>query len=98
MPRLTIPLDTFGSHSKLRDTLVPCWFSFDRFCFAGSSQVPQAKATGYAVLFVLSALSTLVFAGLAVVHAPTTGTQYTLTPVPFISQEGYTIDLILSGP
>jgi len=58
--------------------------------------VPQAKATGYAVLFVLSALSTLVFAGLAVVHAPTTGTQYTLTPLPFISQEGYTINLILS--
>jgi len=30
------------------------------------------------------------------VHAPTTGTQYTLTPLPFISQEGYSITLILS--
>jgi len=30
------------------------------------------------------------------VHAPTTGTQYALTPLPFISQEGYTITLILS--
>src|SRR5712691_2440164 len=96
--RIALPrqLGTFGSHSKLRDTLVPCWFSFDRFCFAGSSQVPQAKATRYAVLFVLSALSTLALAGLPLVHAPTTGTQYTLTPFPFISQEGYTITLILS--
>jgi len=58
--------------------------------------VPQAKVTRYAVLFVLSTLSTLVFAGLAAVHAPTTGTQYTLTPLPFISQEGYAINLILS--
>jgi len=58
--------------------------------------VPQAKVTRYAVLFVLSSLSTLVFAGLPVVHAPTTGTQYTLTPLPFISQEGYAINLILS--
>src|SRR3989475_895425 len=96
MPRLTIPLDTFGSHSKLRETLVPCWFSFDRFCFAGSSQVPPAKATRYAVLFVLSALTALVFPSLPLVHAPTTGTQYTLTPLPFISQEGYAINLILS--
>jgi hypothetical protein len=52
--------------------------------------------TRYAVLFVLSALSTLLFAGLPLVHAPTTGTQYTLTPLPFISQEGYAINLILS--
>ena len=58
--------------------------------------MPQAKVTRYAVLFVLSTLSTLVFAGLAAVHAPTTGTQYTLTPLPFISQEGYAINLILS--
>src|SRR6266571_7156181 len=96
--RIALPrqLGTFGSHSKLRDTLVPCWFSFDRFCFAGSSQVPQAEATRYAVLFVLSAFSTLALAGLPLVHAPTTGTQYTLTPFPFISQEGYTITLILS--
>jgi PKD repeat protein len=58
--------------------------------------VPQAKATGYAVLFVLSAFSTLALAGFPLVHAPTTGTAYSLTPLPFISQEGYTITLILS--
>jgi len=58
--------------------------------------VPQAKATRYAVLFVLSAFSTLSLAGLPLVHAPTTGAQYTLTPLPFISQEGYSITLILS--
>ena len=58
--------------------------------------MPQAKATRYAVLFVLSAFSTVAFASLPLVHAPTTGTQYTLTPLPFISQEGYTITLILS--
>ena len=58
--------------------------------------MPQAKATRYAVLFVLSALTALVFPSLPLVHAPTTGTQYTLTPLPFISQEGYAINLILS--
>ena len=58
--------------------------------------MPQAKATRYAVLFVFSAFSTLALTGLPLVHAPTTGTQYTLTPLPFISQEGYTITLILS--
>jgi len=58
--------------------------------------VPQAKATRYAVLFVLSAFSTLGLAGLPLGHAPTTGPQYALTPLPFISQEGYTITLILS--
>jgi PKD repeat protein len=58
--------------------------------------VPQAKATRYAVLLVLSAFSTLSLAGLPLVHAPTTGAQYTLTPLPFISQEGYSITLILS--
>jgi PKD repeat protein len=58
--------------------------------------VPQSKATRYAVLFVLSAFSTLALAGLPLVHAPTTGPQYTLTPLPFISQEGYSITLILS--
>jgi len=58
--------------------------------------VPQAKATRYAVLFVFSAFSTLALGGLPLVHAPTTGTQYALTPLPFISQEGYTITLILS--
>ena len=56
----------------------------------------QVKATRYAVLFVLSALSTFAFTGLPAVHAPTTGTQYTLTPLPFITQEGYSINLILS--
>ncbi|TMI22274.1 PKD domain-containing protein [Candidatus Bathyarchaeota archaeon] len=58
--------------------------------------MPQAKATRYAVLFVLSALSTFAFASLSLVHAPTTGTQYALTPLPFTSQEGYSITLILS--
>ena len=58
--------------------------------------MPQAKATRYAVLFVFSAFSTLALGGLPLVHAPTTGTQYALTPLPFISQEGYTITLILS--
>jgi len=58
--------------------------------------VPKAKTTRYAVLFVLSAFSTLALGGLPLVHAPTTGTQYALTPLPFISQEGYTITLILS--
>jgi len=58
--------------------------------------VPQAKATRYAVLLVLSALSTFTFASLPLVHAPTTGTQYALTPLPFMSQEGYSITLILS--
>jgi PKD repeat protein len=58
--------------------------------------VPQAKVTRYAVLFVLSALSTFAFAGLPFVHAPSTGTLYTLTPLPFVSQEGYAINLILS--
>src|SRR2546428_13609453 len=93
MPRLTIPLDTFGSHSKLRETLVPCWFSFDRFCFAGSSQVPQAKTTRYAVLFAVSIIS-LTYAGLPPsAHAVP---QYSLTPLPFITQEGYSILLILN--
>ena len=58
--------------------------------------MPKAKTTRYAVLFVLSAFSTLALGGLPLVHAPTTGTQYALTPLPFISQEGYTITLILS--
>ncbi|OLD12252.1 MAG: hypothetical protein AUI93_02920 [Crenarchaeota archaeon 13_1_40CM_3_52_10] len=58
--------------------------------------MPQAKATRYAVLLVFSAFSTLALGGLPLVHAPTTGTQYALTPLPFISQEGYTITLILS--
>src|SRR2546426_6924885 len=93
MPRLTIPLDTFASHSKLRETLVSCWFSFDRFCFAGSSQVPQAKTTRYAVLFAVSIIS-LTYAGLPPsAHAVP---QYSLTPLPFITQEGYSILLILN--
>src|SRR2546428_357467 len=93
MPRLTIPLDTFGSHSKLRETLVPCWFSFDRFCFAGSSQVPQAKTTRYAVLFAVSIIS-LTYAGLP--PAARAVPQYSLTPLPFITQEGYSVLLILN--
>ncbi len=57
--------------------------------------MPQAKATRYAVLFVLSAFSTLAFTGLSSVHAPTTGTSYSLTPLPNQTQEGYSTTLIL---
>ena len=57
--------------------------------------MPQAKATRYAVLLVLSALSAFAFVDPLAVHAPAV-TQYTLTPLPFRSQEGYSITLILS--
>ncbi len=57
--------------------------------------MPQAKTTRYAVLFVFSAFSALAFAGLPLVHAPTTGTQYSLTPLPYQTQEGYSTTLIL---
>ena len=57
--------------------------------------MPQAKATRYAVLLVLSALSAFAFVDPPAVHAPAV-TQYTLTPLPFRSQEGYSITLILS--
>ena len=88
---------TFGSDSKLRDTLVSCWFWFDRFCFAGISQVPQAKATRYAVLLFLSILGMYVYAVFPSVHAAgPSPTTYTLTPLPFITQEGYAMTLILS--
>jgi PKD domain-containing protein len=55
--------------------------------------VPQAKATRYAVLFVVSILGTLLYSGLPpVVHA---ATSYTLTPLPYQTQEGYSTTLIL---
>src|SRR2546426_6122600 len=93
MPRLTIPLDTFASHSKFREPVSSCVFSFDRFCFTGSSQGPQAKTTRYAVLCALSIIS-LTYAGLPPsAHAVP---QYSLTPLPFITQEGYSILLILN--
>jgi len=44
---------------------------------------------------VLSALSAFAFVDPPAVHAPAV-TQYTLTPLPFRSQEGYSITLILS--
>ena len=59
--------------------------------------MPQAKPTTYAVLLILSALGVIAFTGFSSVHAPVTGPPtYTLTPLPFISQEGYAINLILS--
>jgi PKD repeat protein len=58
--------------------------------------VPQAKTTRYAVLLVLSTFSTIAFGGLPSAHAPTIGAQYSLTPLPFITQEGYSVLLILN--
>jgi len=55
--------------------------------------VPQAKTTRYAVLFAVSIIS-LTFAGLPPsAHAVP---QYSLTPLPFITQEGYSVLLILN--
>jgi len=55
--------------------------------------VPQAKTTRYAVLFAVSIIS-LTYAGLPPsAHAVP---QYSLTPLPFITQEGYSILLILN--
>lgn len=57
----------------------------------------QAKPTRYAILFSISALVMLIFAGISSVHAPVTGPPtYSLTPLPFISQEGFSINLILN--
>jgi PKD repeat protein len=59
--------------------------------------VPQARPTRYAVLFALSALCIIVSSGVTSIHAPVTGPPtYSLTPLPFISQEGLSINLILS--
>ena len=58
--------------------------------------MPQAKPTRYAVFFVLSALGVMTLTGISGVHAPTLGPPtYSLTPLPYISQEGYSINLIL---
>jgi len=55
--------------------------------------VPQAKTTRYAVVFAVSIIS-LTFAGLPPsAHAVP---QYSLTPLPFITQEGYSVLLILN--
>ncbi len=55
--------------------------------------MPQAKTTRYAVLFAVSIIS-LTYAGLPPsAHAVP---QYSLTPLPFITQEGYSILLILN--
>jgi PKD repeat protein len=55
--------------------------------------VPQAKTTRYAVLITVSIIS-LTFAGLPPsAHAVP---QYSLTPFPFITQEGYSVLLILN--
>ena len=56
--------------------------------------MPQAKTTRYAVLFALSLIISLAYAGIPPsVHAVTT---YSLTPLPFITQEGYSVLLILN--
>jgi len=56
--------------------------------------VPQAKTTRYAVLFALSVIISLTFTGLPPpAHAVT---SYSLTPLPFITQEGYSVLLILN--
>jgi len=55
--------------------------------------VPQAKTTRYAVLFAVSIIS-LIYVGLPPsAHAVP---QYSLTPLPFITQEGYSVLLILN--
>ena len=55
--------------------------------------MPQAKTTRYAVLFAVSIIS-LIYVGLPPsAHAVP---QYSLTPLPFITQEGYSILLILN--
>ena len=54
----------------------------------------QAKATRYAVLFALSLIISLTYAGLPPsVHA---APSYSLTPLPFVTQEGYSVLLILN--
>jgi len=55
--------------------------------------VPQAKTTRYAVLFAVSIIS-LTYAGLP--PAARAVPQYSLTPLPFITQEGYSVLLILN--
>ncbi len=56
--------------------------------------MPQAKTTRYAVLFALSVLISLIVTGLPPpAHAVT---SYSLTPLPFITQEGYSVLLILN--
>jgi len=56
--------------------------------------VQHAKATRYAVLSALSLIVSLTYAGFPPsVHA---ATSYSLTPLPFITQEGYSVLLILN--
>jgi PKD repeat protein len=57
--------------------------------------VLEAKTTRYAVPLLLAALTLIGF--LPGAHAPSVGpATYSLTPLPFISQEGYAMNLILS--
>jgi PKD repeat protein len=56
--------------------------------------VPHAKTTRYAVLFAVSLIISLAYAGLPPsVHA---APSYSLTPLPFVTQEGYSVLLILN--
>jgi PKD repeat protein len=56
--------------------------------------VPQAKTTRYAVLFALTLIISIALAGFPrSVHAVT---SYSLTPLPFVTQEGYSVLLILN--
>jgi len=56
--------------------------------------VQHAKATRYAVLFALSLIISLTFPGLP--HSVHAAPSYSLTPLPFITQEGYSDLLILN--
>ena len=62
----------------------------------GAVKVLQAKTTRYAIPILFASL-TIMLQGLAGVYAPSTGQPtYSLTPVPFISQEGFAMNLVLS--
>ncbi|HEV2119017.1 MAG TPA: PKD domain-containing protein [Candidatus Bathyarchaeia archaeon] len=58
--------------------------------------MPQAKATRYAVLLFLSILGIYMYVEVSPLAYAAGPTTYTLTPLPFVTQEGYTITLILS--
>ena len=54
------------------------------------------RMTRFALPLMIALVFPMLSAGLLPnVHAPTTGTQYYLTPVPVVTQEGYTIVLVL---
>jgi len=59
--------------------------------------VRYTRITRYALFLMIAMVLPMFSAGvLPKAHAPTTGTQYFLTPVPVVTQEGYTIVLVLT--